>query len=53
MKDYLLRFIALHEQLTTTQIDEKWLGHIGSLDTPFPDLDYRYRSPVGAYCLGG
>ena len=44
VKDHLLRFIALHEQLTTTQIDEKWLGHIESLDNPFPDLDYHCRS---------
>jgi len=42
VKDHLLRFIALHEQLTTTQIDEKWLGHIESLDNPFPDLNYRH-----------
>ncbi len=44
VKDHLLRFIALHEQLTTTKIDEKWLGHVESLDNPFPDLDYRHWS---------
>jgi 1,4-alpha-glucan branching enzyme len=42
VKDHLLRFIALHEQLTTTRVDEKWLGHIEAMDNPFPDLDYRY-----------
>lgn len=42
VKDHLLRFIALHEQITTTRIDEKWLGRIEWLDNLFPDLDYRY-----------
>jgi 1,4-alpha-glucan branching enzyme len=42
VKDHLLRFIALHEQLTTTSIDEPWLARIESLDNLFPDLDYRY-----------
>jgi 1,4-alpha-glucan branching enzyme len=40
--DHLLRFIALHEQLTATHIDEKWLKQIEWLDNLFPDLDYRY-----------
>jgi 1,4-alpha-glucan branching enzyme len=42
VKDHLLRFIALHEQLTTTRVDEKWLGQIEAMDNLFPDLDYRY-----------
>ena len=42
VKDHLLRFIALHEQLTTTCIDEPWLARIESLDNIFPDIDYRY-----------
>jgi 1,4-alpha-glucan branching enzyme len=42
VKDHLLRFIALHEQLTTTRIDEKWLGRIEWLDNIFPDVNYRY-----------
>jgi len=42
VKNHLLRFIALHEQLTTTRIDEKWLGRIEWLDNIFPDVDYRY-----------
>ena len=42
VKDHLLRFIALHEQLTTTKIDETWLTRIEWMDNLFPDLDYRY-----------
>jgi 1,4-alpha-glucan branching enzyme len=44
VKDHLLRFIALHEQLTTTRIDEKWLAQIEATDNLFPELDYRYWS---------
>ncbi len=40
--EHLLRFIALHEQLTTTQIDEPWLTQIEWLDAAFPDVDYHY-----------
>ena len=42
VKDHLLRFIALHEQLTTTRVDEAWLKRVESLDNIFPDVDYRY-----------
>ena len=42
VKDHLLRFIALHEQLTTTGVDEKWLARIESLDNIFPDVNYQY-----------
>jgi 1,4-alpha-glucan branching enzyme len=42
VKDHLLRFIALHEQLTTTQLDEAWLGQIEAMDNLFPDIDYRH-----------
>lgn len=42
VKDHLLRFIALHEQLTTTKIDEKWLGEVESQDNLFPELNYQY-----------
>jgi len=46
VKDHLLRFIALHEQLTTTKIDESWLSRIEWMDNLFPDLDYRYWSTL-------
>jgi len=42
VKDHLLRFIALHEQLTTTRVDEPWLAQIESVDNLFPEIDYRY-----------
>src|SRR4029077_2641166 len=42
VKDHLLRFIALHEQLTTTRVDEAWLGWVESLDNIFPAIDYKY-----------
>jgi 1,4-alpha-glucan branching enzyme len=42
VKDHILRFIALHEQLTTTMIDERWLTQIEAMDNIFPDIDYRY-----------
>jgi 1,4-alpha-glucan branching enzyme len=42
VKDHLLRFIALHEQLTTTSIDKTWLTQVESLDNIFPEIDYRY-----------
>ena len=42
VKDHLLRFISLHEQLTSTQIDEDRLAEMEASDNLFPDLDYRY-----------
>ena len=42
VKDHLLRFISLHEQLTATKIDEVWLMQIESMDNIFPDVNYRY-----------
>jgi 1,4-alpha-glucan branching enzyme len=42
VKTHLLRFIALHEQLTTTRVDEKWLSQIEGADNLFPDVNYRY-----------
>jgi 1,4-alpha-glucan branching enzyme len=42
VKDHLLRFIALHEQLTTTRVDEAWLKKTEWLDNIFPDVNYRY-----------
>ena len=42
VKDHLLRFIALHEQLTQTRIDEAWLGQIEARDNLFPNVQPRY-----------
>lgn len=42
VKDHLLRFIALHDQLTSTSVDETWLFNVERLDNIFPEVDYRY-----------
>ena len=42
VKHHLLRFLALHEQLATTRIDQKGLGRVEWLDNIFPDVNYRY-----------
>jgi len=42
VKDHLLRFIALHEQLTTTKVDEVWLAQIEGMDNLFPDVNPLY-----------
>lgn len=42
VKDHILRFIALHEQLTTTKIDESWLARVEWMDNVFPDVNYGY-----------
>jgi 1,4-alpha-glucan branching enzyme len=42
VKDHILRFIALHEQLTTTSLDEAWITRIESMDNIFPEINYRY-----------
>jgi 1,4-alpha-glucan branching enzyme len=42
VKDHLLRFISLHEQLTSTQVDEERLSAIEKVDNIFPQLDFRY-----------
>jgi 1,4-alpha-glucan branching enzyme len=42
VKDHLLRFIALHDQLTATGVDEKWLREVESRDNLFPGVDWTY-----------
>jgi 1,4-alpha-glucan branching enzyme len=42
VKDHLLRFLKLHEQLTTGKIDEIWLTQIESMDNIFPEVNWRY-----------
>lgn len=41
LTEHLLRFHSLHEQLTTTQVDELWLNQVEDLDCIFPKIDYR------------
>ena len=38
----LLRFIALHEQLTLTRNDENWLREVEARDNLFPDIKWQY-----------
>jgi 1,4-alpha-glucan branching enzyme len=38
VKDHLLRFIALHEQLTQTKIDEAWLAQVEWRDNLFAQV---------------
>ncbi len=40
--DHLLRFNALHEQITSNVVDEEWLAKIEWLDNVFPDVNYHY-----------
>jgi len=42
VKDHLWRFLELHRQLTTGQVDEPWLAKIEQMDNIFPHIDYRY-----------
>jgi 1,4-alpha-glucan branching enzyme len=39
IKDHLLRFTTLHEQLTSDQIDERWLKQLEKTDNLFPDVN--------------
>ena len=42
VRDHLLRFIALHDQLTSTHVDESWLHEIEKKDNIFPEVNWRY-----------
>jgi 1,4-alpha-glucan branching enzyme len=42
VKDHLLRFLTLYEQLARGRVDEPWLSRVEGMDNLFPDLDYRY-----------
>jgi 1,4-alpha-glucan branching enzyme len=42
VKDHLLRFIALHDLLTATSVDEKWLAEVESRDNLFHGVDWNY-----------
>jgi 1,4-alpha-glucan branching enzyme len=42
VKDHLLRFIALHEQLTQTKIDEPWLAQVEWRDNLFSNANPNY-----------
>ena len=42
VKDHVLRFTRIHEQLTAGQLDEEWLQQVEWRDNLFPDIDCRY-----------
>jgi len=42
VKDHLFRFISLHDQLTSTSVDKKWLTEVERRDNLFPDVNPRY-----------
>ena len=42
VKDHLLRFLALHEQITVTGINEPWLAEVESRDNLFREINWNY-----------
>jgi 1,4-alpha-glucan branching enzyme len=42
VKNHLLRFLKLHEQLMAKRVDAAWLDEVEHLDNLFPDVNYRY-----------
>jgi 1,4-alpha-glucan branching enzyme len=42
VKDHILRFTRIYEQLTAGQLDEEWLKQVEWCDNLFPDVNYRY-----------
>ena len=42
VKEHLVQFLNLHEQLTTTRINERELFTLEARDNLFPAIDYRY-----------
>jgi 1,4-alpha-glucan branching enzyme len=47
IKDHILRFTQLYDQLKSRRINEPFLTSIESADNLFPDINYRYWSSVG------
>ena len=41
VKDHVLRFTRIYEQLTAGQLDEEWLKEVEWRDNLFPNIDYR------------
>jgi 1,4-alpha-glucan branching enzyme len=42
VKDHLMRFTALYDQLTRSGVDEKWLEKVEAADNIFPEVNCRY-----------
>jgi len=47
-RDHVERFNALHDQIRSGKIDEKWLSDLEARDNLFPEIDYRVYRPVPA-----
>ncbi len=45
-KEHVLRFLRLHDQIRSGQIDEGWLSHVEGKNNLFPELDYRVYRPA-------
>ena len=46
VKDHLLRFTVLYEQLTNGQVDDEWLQTVEGQDNIFLEVDYKYWRDV-------
>ena len=42
VKDHILRFIKLYDQLTSNKIDESYVQRLEATDNIFPDVNFRY-----------
>lgn len=47
-KEHIRCFLALHNQITRQQIDERWLSALEATDNLFPNVNYRYWASPGA-----
>lgn len=47
VQEHLLRFLSLHEQLTTTRVQESQLAAMEAQDNLFPDINPGYWAPKG------
>jgi 1,4-alpha-glucan branching enzyme len=45
-KEHVLRFLRLHDQVRSGQIDEGWLSHVEGKNNLFPEIDYRVYQPA-------
>jgi hypothetical protein len=51
VKDHLLRFNAVYDQLTRDRVNEPWLRQIESRDKIFPDVNFRYWGEEGRWSV--
>jgi 1,4-alpha-glucan branching enzyme len=42
VKEHLLRFTRIYEQLASGQLDPGWLKQVEARDNLFPEVNYRY-----------